>query len=386
MTVEGRIAIELFPGEARLDLRSTRAVHAAKVFAGLTPDAVLQRMPLLFSLCGCAQATAAVEALCCSQALTVPAPVAAARSALVHMETAREHLWRILIDWPALLDEGPQLRTARPLQKLLPRFRSALFADGDAFSMIGQPQIDRFGVDAAISLLESAIKSHVLGRRPAEWLKIEDPGAFRDWSATTGTVAGRLVHSVIASGWQGSGAVGTDFLPDVAPAELNRKLAGSEGDRFIERPTWNATPCETTPLARRRTHPLIAALRVHFGDGLLTRLASVLVELASLPGEIRTLLGGEGTCRAAAENLPANTGVAAVEAARGRLLHRVVLRDGHVATYQIVAPTEWNFHPDGALANGLRNLGTGARPILERQAAMLITAVDPCVGYDLKVH
>jgi Ni,Fe-hydrogenase I large subunit len=41
-------------------------------------------------------------------------------------------------------------------------------------------------------------------------------------------------------------------------------------------------------------------------------------------------------------------GLARVETARGTLLHRVELDGDRVARYAIVAPTEWNFHPQGA--------------------------------------
>ena len=84
--------------------------------------------------------------------------------------------------------------------------------------------------------------------------------------------------------------------------------------------------------------------------------------------------------------MPAGTGIGQVEAARGHLVHRVVLDDGWVRRYQILAPTEWNFHPAGVVARGLGGLVDSDEPTLRRQAALLINAMDPCVGYDLRVH
>jgi coenzyme F420-reducing hydrogenase alpha subunit len=78
-------------------------------------------------------------------------------------------------------------------------------------------------------------------------------------------------------------------------------------------------------------------------------------------------------------------GLAQVEAARGRLVHRVELEHDGVRRYRILAPTEWNFHPAGAAAQGLMHLPAEEPEVLRRLAALLINAVDPCVGYDLRV-
>ena len=68
-----------------------------------------------------------------------------------------------------------------------------------------------------------------------------------------------------------------------------------------------------------------------------------------------------------------------------RRLHRVELEREGVRSYRILAPTEWNFHPAGAAAQGLIHLPAQDTAVLRRLAALLINAVDPCVGYDLRV-
>ena len=74
-------------------------------------------------------------------------------------------------------------------------------------------------------------------------------------------------------------------------------------------------------------------------------------------------------------------GLAAVETARGTLLHRVRLVDQQVADYQIVAPTEWNFHPGGALATGLVALEAADDAQLLGAARLAVHALDPCVAF-----
>ena len=65
--------------------------------------------------------------------------------------------------------------------------------------------------------------------------------------------------------------------------------------------------------------------------------------------------------------------------------HQVTLAGDHVADYRIVAPTEWNFHPQGAFVRGL--LGCPAKSETEARGAagLLAHALDPCVAYEVSV-
>lgn len=80
-----------------------------------------------------------------------------------------------------------------------------------------------------------------------------------------------------------------------------------------------------------------------------------------------------------------NTGFGVAQAARGQLLHHVTVDGDHIQRYQILAPTEWNFHPQGAVAQSLSQLDTQSIDV-EQQARLIIHAIDPCVGYDLTIH
>ncbi|MCG7963106.1 MAG: nickel-dependent hydrogenase large subunit, partial [Candidatus Thiodiazotropha taylori] len=78
-------------------------------------------------------------------------------------------------------------------------------------------------------------------------------------------------------------------------------------------------------------------------------------------------------------------GLGEVEAARGRLFHRAVQQQGKIHQYQIVATTEWNFHPQGVVCQGLKTLSAKHEKRLLQQAEQLISAVDPCVGFQLEL-
>ena len=62
-----------------------------------------------------------------------------------------------------------------------------------------------------------------------------------------------------------------------------------------------------------------------------------------------------------------------------------------IADYRVIAPTEWNFHPQGGLACHIANMraamhetGSTARQHYEREIAVLVAAFDPCVQYDVE--
>ena len=84
-------------------------------------------------------------------------------------------------------------------------------------------------------------------------------------------------------------------------------------------------------------------------------------------------------------SLPDGVGLAQVQAARGLLVHRVAIQAGRVADYRILAPTEWNFHPQGAAALGLATLPDADDETLQRIGGLFVTALDPCVAYDLRI-
>jgi hypothetical protein len=80
------------------------------------------------------------------------------------------------------------------------------------------------------------------------------------------------------------------------------------------------------------------------------------------------------------------------EMARGLLCHWVRLDLGHeaptVLDYQVVAPTEWNFHPRGAVAAALAAMPAGGdsatRLATARSIGVLAAAFDPCIPFEIE--
>ena len=128
----------------------------------------------------------------------------------------------------------------------------------------------------------------------------------------------------------------------------------------------------------------------HIMPGAGNALAARVIEVAELPGVMRRVAEScaDGVDLASATPLSRQRygrGLAQVEAARGRLVHGVEIEDGIVRRYAVLAPTEWNFHADGGAALGLAEIASHERDAREI-ADLFVTTVDPCVGYELRVH
>ncbi|WP_305792685.1 nickel-dependent hydrogenase large subunit [Sedimenticola hydrogenitrophicus] len=392
--IEGRLDIGLQLSEGivtGVDIRSSRPLQTPRIFIGKRVEELLQTLPLLYSVCGTAQAHAAVSA--CEQALGLAEPESThgAREALVWLETAKEHLWRVLLEWPGLLGLPPATTGVGEVMQLIQRFRVALFPQGRPFMPGARPVAAGDGTaETVIAEFDRLLREQVFGLPPAQWLELEDVAGLLRWAEDNASPAARMLQRVHDNGWSGLGCCPVGALPRLETPFLLEQLQRADAQRFIAAPQLAGECRETTPFTRALGHPLVAAVVAADGSGLLARLTARLVELAGIPGRLRALgLSQEETADADPARepvLPAGNGIAQVEAARGLLVHRVVLQEERIARYQILAPTEWNFHPDGVLAEGLKGLQADSMDDLHQQAALLINAIDPCVGYELRIE
>ena len=107
------------------------------------------------------------------------------------------------------------------------------------------------------------------------------------------------------------------------------------------------------------------------------RLVARLVELVRLAAEPEA----DHLARRA-QPLGDGAGLAWVEMARGVLVYRVALSDDRqqLRDARVLAPTEWNTHPQGALASALARLD----PRDADAATRLAMAFDPCVPFQVE--
>ncbi|KAA6186016.1 hypothetical protein F2Q65_06520 [Thiohalocapsa marina] len=407
-------------------IRSSRPVTAAGVFADKTVLAATAQLPTLYSVCATAQAQAG--ALACEAAMGLAASAGAQRRRqwLLAAETAKEHFWRLLLDWPAALDLGADAASMALVMRAYRSLRGALTAEGDPFRPgtddrpgsleAGQASAQAENASAALAALASG---RIFGMDARRWLERTDSAAgLMAWSGVTNTGAAVLVRTLLKRGLAGLGRNGIGVLPALSAEALSVPLSAADAAAFVAAPCWPPTAdgpaLETTPFARCRKQPLVAELTTRYGNGLLPRLAALLVELAEvattlansgpIPGWLETSAGaasaaetdsgrtavgadaGVGPISDASSDMSSglSAGVGVVQAARGLLVHRVAIEEAQVRSWRILAPTEWNFHPRGVVAAGLAALDP-EDPALRLQATLYCIAVDPCVDFTLSV-
>ena len=168
-------------------------------------------------------------------------------------------------------------------------------------------------------------------------------------------------------------------LPPLA-ARASLALWPQLGAGFCARPHWQGAAAETGAIARRQGGADSGTAAGAFAARWLARLAE-LRDWAH--GHAR--VGAGGTARAVP--VGPGRGRALVETARGLLMHEIALDGEHeerIADYFIVAPTEWNFHPQGPLAGWLTGRAAADRAALQGFAARAVAALDPCVRWEIE--
>jgi len=409
----GELTISLDRSAGAARITSTRPLAATRVFIGKPVTEVAPRLPLLYSVCATAQAVACVHAS--EQLLGLqPAPAVVLRRRLLLLaETAKEHLWRLLLDWPRALAsvtnappaDEPALGTALRAYLTL---RRAMSGDTDPLRPGAQaPPTHSPVAKAPLTTLAGIAEQHIFGVPSADWLRqVSSMGGLKRWAASHDTGPAKLVRIV---GRDDLADLGRNPVPtlDLKPGcelldQIRDALAAADADAFVARPSIGGRPHETTPLAREAArHGLVAELVARHGNGLLPRLAALLVELArtlaALEATLNATMGselhgvGDRTTTSPVEKGSASASIGIADAARGLLVHRLEATDGRVRGYRILAPTEWNFHPNGVVSEGLANivqdLPSGADDaLLRHRAALYVTAVDPCVPYRLEIE
>jgi hypothetical protein len=356
----------LFPGQpVSHSLRSTRRPLASRVAAGRSAADLPGLLASLFSLCGHA------HRLCSRLAIEAAAPGlpgmhADAPADTLRRETASEHVRRIAIDWPRLLaPTGTAADNAEALHSL----RTCPLLHTPA-----QATIDWAAV-------HDWFQAQWLGMAPATWLRAWD-ACGRDWLNDWSHRGKSWLPSLLRHAKASDIALPLDAVPALSLAaspdalrELGQAL-GSQGDGFVTAPRWCGRCAHTGTWSRLRD---TSAIRPDSAYALLGSRIAELVRLCLPQGEDWLQWGAVSTGH--------QQGLAWVEMARGLLVHQVGLEDAEgpaarVRSCQVLAPTEWNFHPEGIAAQALAALPAQGDDT-EARVHLLMAALDPCVPFRL---
>jgi hypothetical protein len=323
---------------------------------GLPAAQVPPACAAVFTLCAHAHRRSAAAAVAAAQGLRV-----ANDAPLLSYETARDHLRAIALDWPARAQLAPRPGWLH-----------------DAPLRIGGPALtDPAAAQQALRSLGDWLATQVLHAEPLEWLaRCRNPEALLSWCQRHSSL--QPAHCLAL--WHPLAQLAS--LPceplrvlDVQDTQVQqarlRQLATAlaTDPSFAQAPTWRGAARENGPWTRQRHAD------ADLPSSAWLRLAARWRELVELAAHADAPL-----LQAGALALAPGEAIAWCEMARGLLLHWVRLAaDGTVADYRVLAPTEWNFHPQGALARALEALAPGERASAEALAA----AFDPCVPFSL---
>ena len=334
-----------------------------RLLRGQQGDAAVKTLGNLLTLCAHAQRRTARMALWAA-AHQDRAPANPNATLLLQLETARDHLRSMALDWPRRLGKtgniGLKWLAGCPLPLVAPT-RTA--EPDEAVQQVVQ--------------LQAWLESDILQMPVLRWFdEYRDSDAFAAWCSAPAQTA---VPLECLAAWQ---AAAQKLRPETRTLDLldtDTKLQDerlraiaedlAQNPDFAQRPQWLGACAETGVWSRLRHRE--TATTSHTALSRLQSRWLELLELTHLSVNHQSTLLQSGA-------LPLGPGqaIAWCEMARGLLLHWVQLDEQQrVLDYRVLAPTEWNFHPEGGLARALAELD----PADADCADYLGLAYDPCV-------
>lgn len=368
--------------DGRWHLRSTRAEWAGTMLRGRPADHAPTLLPGLYALCGGAHRLAARHALAAARGTAAAAPSEADAQGL-RLDTLREHLRRLWLDSPRWAGVGDR-QAAAPSAAELARA---------PFMHAGANLADEANAAATRRWVETHVLQGDADAWVAAWHGAPATQAL-DWATATDTWPARWLRTMHAL--LGARAVPCRALRAPATAADLQALADALRSQpsFALQPTEGGVPAETgcwTRIADRvRPHRQAADAAPW---PLWLRHAARIAEVARLvtaegvgvlaQGRFSPTPPAFDPWAAAADprTTPSSTeargpreGLGWCEMARGLLVHWVSLdADDRIARYRVIAPTEWNFHADGAAALALVRALETADDASGRDAAAFVT-------------
>lgn len=372
-----------------VEIKSRHRFAVSTLLCGRRPSEAVRLLPQIYSLCGRAQGVAGLRACETALGIAVPRPHADARQFMTLAEAGGENARRILLDWPELFGFEPEIPGLVRLRRLLADCVDGLYPGGDWRDLGGGVlKPDRAALDDRLDQLDAIVAATLDGQETAlAFRDVDGLEAFDLWLRIARSPVSRYLRCLCeakleALGEAETGRLGHADCEQIAQGQTEREMGSGAPAPEIDGGTR-----ETGPIVRHWDHPLIADIRRVHRVGLLARLAARILDVALLGERLKALVPQiEETEPWAGDARDSGKGHAVVETARGWLLHAARIEGGSIRQYEILAPTDWNFHADGALARGLRTLIVRDKKSLSREAELCVTAVDPCTIYEIAVE
>jgi coenzyme F420-reducing hydrogenase alpha subunit len=368
VTIDGRLVAKR--------LATTRASGITGALAAQPVRDVPQLLSRLFPLCGTAHAAAGLAAMEAALGIEVSPAQLVFRELMLLAEHGAALGWRILMDWPPLLGDAPEVRACADIRRAAAAVST--IAEHGAWARIGGARLRPDRDDLRQSMSELARMLVELFPEAADpaltWSNLET-------SLQGGTsIAARLINVARAGVLADYGHHDRPRLPSMDATWFAARLTTEP--RFGDAPTLDGTPAEVGPLAAQR-HPLVADAVAHWAATLATRLLAAALDAPVVAGRL-----GRALDRLVDDDpiefdpTRPGRGAGVVETARGPLAYVVEAADGRVRMLRSVAPTEWNFHPNGPFVAALDAAPRVPDPVLA--ARLLAASFDPCVHFRIE--
>lgn len=390
MSIAGELNITLNTSDThntRCQISSSRPLQASHVFTGKTIDETLTMIPLLFNICSKAQAITAVRAIESAKQTPATEQIESTREALIALESLREQALRVAMDWPTFMgvaSESPLLsHIAMGISNIMKSLEPNQSLKYLNFHSKAQ-SIETLGSKAqAITKIQSldwetfsaTLSSGIFGSSTTTWLASD----LDEWANQEQTQAASFIHWLNQKTWKNAGESTITQLPAIDDSALLSVLL-AEQHQFTSQPAWE-NQCHELSWFTHKQHNKQNHITLK-GNGIFSRMVARLVEIANLMTVLDEFFIHNKTLSAPKSSAK---GLAHSHAARGRLSHYMNIEDNMVKKLLILAPTEWNFHPQGVTQDSLCNLQADNEHDLRQQAELLIHAIDPCVGYKLNM-
>lgn len=345
----------------KVTTRSTRQGEISRAITGQPVNSLLPKTLIesLYALCPQAHLTAFECAMAAAQQKEIPQ-----RTRKVVYEIINEHLRFLAFD--ACVSVG--LKPAEEVRRL-----GQLRALTTAELSKEIPDFDR--LDEAIA---PAIQTFVTGSGPDQFEALQSLPDFEAWMMHGATAASRLYAQL----WE---TVPCRRHTSVAMLNPRCSLETIEtwisGDVSVSCPLINGTAHQTSALGRCENQPLLNEIAEQYGCGIRAQFVARLIDLM-LYWKIRR----DPQWSVQAGQTAPNTGLAHVQTARGSLIVRVIVEKGIIAGVKTIAPTEWNFASGSCAEQALSMIEFSSEDQWRRDAAWILTAIDPCVPYSIRFH
>ena len=167
----------------------------------------LTLLPMIFNVCGMAQAAASIRACESARGKRTSVETEQYRNRLVAMETLREHLWRIFLDWPEFMGTSEARPALAEIMGIQRWHAKAMFDNSKSLSLEeAHFKPDWNKLDLLQEKIERLLETWIYGMLTARWLDMESPTRLDDWMDRQQTVAASYLRKVRALGWEAAGS------------------------------------------------------------------------------------------------------------------------------------------------------------------------------------